>query len=141
MKENNYLQAVSLTKMWNTFSTESISDFIAEDIIYNPFGLNFSIQGKENYLSYIEQSIKTLKVTFEVLEFTFSCQLVQIDGFKDEYFILLKTSSKNSNVVVTDILDVDFLEKVLVKDGLINNIEFMSAFTDGIEKSMTICQM
>lgn len=90
MKNSNHNQVVSLHQMWNTFNPSYIRDMISDKILYESFWVLRPIRGKEKFLKYIEEKLKTIKQGVNRNLILIESQVVHTMNNEDEYFLLLK---------------------------------------------------
>lgn len=90
MKNSNHNQVVSLHQMWNTFNPSYIRDMISDKILYESFWVLRPIRGKEKFLKYIEEKLKTIKQGVNRNLILIESQVVHTMDNEDEYFLLLK---------------------------------------------------
>ena len=120
MQETNLIQVVSLIKMWDTLTSEPIIELVTEDITYESFWVLIPIQGKQNFLIYIEKKLNTIKDAIERNKISLSTSLVQIEEIEDEYFILLKHTITGT--------DFESLLRVSLTGVLISKIELTPVY-------------
>lgn len=104
--------------MWRTLDPIHILGLVSENIIYESFWVIFPIVSKDEFLTYIEQKLNTIKEAVLRGKISIQVQIVVIEGIDDQYFIRMNhTIGKN---------DFDSLISVSVsEDGLINKISFL----------------
>ena len=120
MQKSNLFQVVSLIKMWDTLTPEPILDLVTDDITYESFWVLIPIQGKQNFLIYIEKKLNTIKDAVERNKISLSTSLVQIEEIGDEYFILLKHTITGT--------DFETLLRVSVTGVLISKIQLTPVY-------------
>ena len=89
MKNSNHKQVVSLHQMWETFNPEPILEMVSDDIHYESKWVLRPINGKEQFLDYIEKKLKHIKAAVDKGEIEIHSSVGQVTGQDDEYFLLL----------------------------------------------------
>ena len=115
MKKSNYLQTLSLLRMYKTFNPIHFKRLVSDDVIYKSSFVFYQIEGKNEVLIHLENKLRTIKEGVVRGMVTLKSQLVVIEGISDQYFIQLNHTIDNN--------DYECLITVYVKeDGLIRKI-------------------
>ena len=115
MKYLNFSQALLVSRMWNFLNASNISGIVSNDVVYESFGVQNPLVGKENLLQHMELKLETVWNAVQSGDVQLYAKVVSIEGIFHECFVQL-------NQLVKGQYDESIISVSVNEDGMIRQL-------------------
>lgn len=112
MKYLNFSQALLVSRVWNFLDVSYISGILSDKVVYESFGVQNPLVGKENLLQHMELKLETVWNAVQSGDVQLYAQIIAIEGIFHECFVKL-------NQIVKGQCDESIISISVNEDGTI----------------------